>query len=239
MENKTSKYFKYAIGEIVLVVIGILIALQINNWNENRINKQKTIGYLNSLLEDIKSDVISYKGNITNYKTSLKNNKRILVNEDYKTLDGDSIILLVSGYYEVDRTTSQTYEKIKNAGLAETLGSEEVNKSINDYYNAESSYYKTLLAWDKDYTDKDLNFWLYNNNYESSSRRNYNTNALPFLNSAAKRKTDLINLIESIQGRNHLRNAIIRKEHGLKRVKEFVITGENLIDLITKELLSK
>ena len=36
VENKTGKYFKYAIGEIVLVVIGILIALQINNWNENR-----------------------------------------------------------------------------------------------------------------------------------------------------------------------------------------------------------
>ncbi len=34
MENKTSKYFKYAIGEILLVVIGILIALQINNLNE-------------------------------------------------------------------------------------------------------------------------------------------------------------------------------------------------------------
>ena len=42
MENKTGKYFKYAIGEIVLVVIGILIALQINNWNENRkINKEE------------------------------------------------------------------------------------------------------------------------------------------------------------------------------------------------------
>jgi hypothetical protein len=35
-KNKTGKYFKYAIGEIVLVVIGILIALQINNWNEQR-----------------------------------------------------------------------------------------------------------------------------------------------------------------------------------------------------------
>ena len=238
-ENKTSRYFKYAIGEIILVVIGILIALQINSWNENRINKQKTIGYLNSLLEDIKSDVVSYKGNIINYKTSLNNNKRILVNDDYKMLAGDSINLLVSAYYEVDRTTSQTYEKIKNAGLAEALGSKKVNKAINDYYNAESSYYKTLLAWDKDYTDKDLNFWFYNNNYESSSTRNYNTNALPFLNSAAKRKTDLINLTESTQGRNHIRNAIIRKEHALKRVKEFVITAENLIDLITKELQNK
>jgi hypothetical protein len=35
-EGKTGKYFKYAIGEIVLVVFGILIALSINNWNENK-----------------------------------------------------------------------------------------------------------------------------------------------------------------------------------------------------------
>ena len=37
MENKTWKYLKYAIGEIVLVVIGILIVLQINNWNSKKI----------------------------------------------------------------------------------------------------------------------------------------------------------------------------------------------------------
>ena len=35
-ENKFQKYFRYAFGEILLVVIGILIALQVNNWNENR-----------------------------------------------------------------------------------------------------------------------------------------------------------------------------------------------------------
>ncbi|NNL82603.1 MAG: hypothetical protein HKP28_04380 [Winogradskyella sp.] len=40
-QNKTGKYFKYAIGEIILVVIGILIALQINNWNEQRKEKQQ------------------------------------------------------------------------------------------------------------------------------------------------------------------------------------------------------
>ena len=50
--GKTVKYFKYAIGEIVLVVIGILIALQINNWNENRKNRQAESEYYCRILED-------------------------------------------------------------------------------------------------------------------------------------------------------------------------------------------
>jgi len=40
-ENKLSEYLLYAAGEIFLVVVGILIALQINNWNENRLNTNK------------------------------------------------------------------------------------------------------------------------------------------------------------------------------------------------------
>ena len=50
-ENKFSKYLIYAIGEIVLVVIGILIALQINNWNENR-KIEREIESVISLLDD-------------------------------------------------------------------------------------------------------------------------------------------------------------------------------------------
>lgn len=52
MENKTSKYFKYAIGEIVLVVIGILIALQINTWNQHRIENKKEEELLIGLLDE-------------------------------------------------------------------------------------------------------------------------------------------------------------------------------------------
>lgn len=53
-ESKTSKYLLYAIGEIILVVIGILIALQINNWNENR----KTETSINKLLIALQSDLV-------------------------------------------------------------------------------------------------------------------------------------------------------------------------------------
>ena len=48
--QRTTNYLKYAIGEIVLVVIGILIALTINNWNENRIAALQETSYLKSLI---------------------------------------------------------------------------------------------------------------------------------------------------------------------------------------------
>ena len=56
MENKNGKYFKYAIGEIILVVIGILLALQINNWNENRLKTNSVKTYLTNLIQDLKED---------------------------------------------------------------------------------------------------------------------------------------------------------------------------------------
>ncbi len=57
-ENKTGKYFKYAIGEIILVVIGILIALQTNNWNENNKAKSRWKSDLLELKSELNSDLI-------------------------------------------------------------------------------------------------------------------------------------------------------------------------------------
>ncbi len=65
-ENKTSKYLKYAIGEIILVVIGILIALSINNWNEKSQNKLKVNSLLQKIQKNIKSD-LSEINEITNF----------------------------------------------------------------------------------------------------------------------------------------------------------------------------
>ncbi|MBO3116102.1 hypothetical protein J4050_05050 [Winogradskyella sp. DF17] len=68
MKNKTSKYFKYAIGEILLVVVGILIALQINNWNlENQNNKQEK-EILNLLLSEYENNL-----NQINQKIDIRN----------------------------------------------------------------------------------------------------------------------------------------------------------------------
>ena len=56
-ENKFSKYLLYAIGEIVLVVIGILIALSINNWNENLKNKKLETSYLKRISFNITASI--------------------------------------------------------------------------------------------------------------------------------------------------------------------------------------
>jgi hypothetical protein len=61
-EGKTANYLKYAIGEIVLVVIGILIALSINNWNEHRKNNKARIYYTHALLADLKKDSLQFSG---------------------------------------------------------------------------------------------------------------------------------------------------------------------------------
>ncbi len=58
-ENQTSKYLLYAFGEILLVVIGILIALQINTWNQDSINRHNEQGYLLQLLTELKADSLT------------------------------------------------------------------------------------------------------------------------------------------------------------------------------------
>jgi hypothetical protein len=62
VENKLTHYFFYAIGEIVLVVIGILIALSINNWNTNQINRQEEKVILSTIVEGLKTDLINSIG---------------------------------------------------------------------------------------------------------------------------------------------------------------------------------
>ena len=56
-ENKVMAYLRYAIGEILLVVIGILIALQVNNWNEARKNHIEEIALLNQLISEFQSNL--------------------------------------------------------------------------------------------------------------------------------------------------------------------------------------
>ena len=71
-ENKFSKYLIYAIGEIILVVVGILIALQVNNLNEQRKKQDLRENYINSLLIDLESDIVLLENQISTFNTELE-----------------------------------------------------------------------------------------------------------------------------------------------------------------------
>jgi len=78
MENKTGKYFKYAIGEIILVVIGILIALQVNNWNIEKTEKNREQKYLANIVLDLKKDIKSLDDLLEYRKNRLVGDNKII-----------------------------------------------------------------------------------------------------------------------------------------------------------------
>ncbi|NJN49875.1 MAG: hypothetical protein HC798_00145 [Polaribacter sp.] len=77
-EGKTTKYFKYAFGEIILVVIGILIALQLNNWNQNRIDDIESKNFSLRLYNEVKSNLIIVEEEINKEKRQLECSKMLL-----------------------------------------------------------------------------------------------------------------------------------------------------------------
>jgi len=235
-KNKTGKYLKYAIGEIILVMVGILLALQVNNWNQKRLAEKQIYSYLVSLTEDLKTDIMLYNSNINGYQIDKANNSQVLINDDYKTLDVDSITALVSGFWNLNRTSDQTYQKIKSAGLLEMLGTQEINKAVNDYYNIYISHYNYLIEWDRELSEKDGAFWFYNNSFETNVLRGLESSTLPFRDNPDKRKQDLIDLTESIIGRNYLRNAIARDEYGIGIVNNAKSEAERILELIENEI---
>ena len=83
-ENKTSIYLIYAVGEVVLVVFGILIALQINNWNENQKTKKLEIVFLENLQIDLEVDISNFNRRIKESEQIMDSNY-VFIHESYKT----------------------------------------------------------------------------------------------------------------------------------------------------------
>jgi len=89
-ENKFSKYVIYAIGEIVLVVIGILIALFINNWNENRKNQNQLTNIYKEIEINLKTDLSNIDAVIEEYE-QLDLRLEKMVSDEYSNSLLDSI----------------------------------------------------------------------------------------------------------------------------------------------------
>jgi hypothetical protein len=83
-KNKTGKYLKYAFGEIILVVIGILIALQINNWNEKKNSINQAEKHLETISLNLKDDILQAENLLSETQTTIEYANDFL--DQFKTL---------------------------------------------------------------------------------------------------------------------------------------------------------
>ncbi len=139
-ENKFSKYLLYAIGEIVLVVIGILIALQINNWNIDRQTQKKEQAYLHEIRNNLKKD--SLKLHVV---LDFNKNKQKIV-EEMLLIFTDSLtnkeLFRIFNKNAYDFTFYQVFDPVRiafnnmlSAESIDLIGNSELREAMSEYYN--------------------------------------------------------------------------------------------------------
>lgn len=137
-EGKTGKYLKYAVGEIVLVVIGILIALQINNWNQYKKDRKLEKQYYCRLLEDVKQDLINYNNSVDLLNEKIKVNNTLIQRllDDSISLDSITPFILKSIKYSIRGTSATTdaFEDIKSSGNLNIIKDVSIKNELASYY---------------------------------------------------------------------------------------------------------
>ena len=146
MENKTGKYFKYAIGEIMLVVIGILIALQINNWNQQHQQKTEELKQLKALKLEFEKNALNLdsitKHHIENEDATLR---VINATSHYTIKEFDSLYYKATYNYNFDPSKG-IYNSLINSGNIELISNEtlkyklaEIQDIVTDYIDDENN----------------------------------------------------------------------------------------------------
>jgi hypothetical protein len=134
-EDRLSRYLVYALGEIVLVVIGILIALQINNWNDARKERARELGYLHNIREDVSANIKEMDTYLATRQEGIEAARRILAHfdgkpvEDASAFNADSIsIYNWRRFYLVDNT----YQELIGSGNFALLSNAKVKDGLLD-----------------------------------------------------------------------------------------------------------
>ena len=197
MENKTSKYFKYAIGEIILVVIGILIALQINNWNE--LNKERGVELetLKDLKVEIEQNILVFEKHL-NIKRVGKTNIDVYIN---KLKAGNTKVEDIIAFYDKGYGGG-TYNP-SNGVLNSVINSGNINTLTNKKLKYELTSWKDVLI---DYQEEEilcLNYII--NHVENFENKIKPSSNIRFSDTSDKEYDQMyINLSKSIQYRNHM-----------------------------------
>jgi len=137
--GKTSKYLKYAIGEIVLVVIGILIAVSINNWNEERKKSIQGKEFVLEIYNDVKKDVTRINQILAKLETDKIASRQvlqILESEDKHITDSSlfvSNVLDASSVLDV-RRKNRTWDELRSSGRMAIINNDSLDKLLKEFY---------------------------------------------------------------------------------------------------------
>ena len=145
-EGKTGKYIKYAIGEIVLVVLGILIALQINNWNEERKQSKLEESTLIELRANLNADMQDFLADINGYSTAANSCRNVIDFIDGKIPYNDSLNLHLGKIriQGVFAPTKVAYENLKLSGI-KLISNDSLRNTISNLYEVEYKYMEGYL----------------------------------------------------------------------------------------------
>lgn len=164
-ENKLSKYLLYAIGEILLVVIGILIALWINNKNQAYSNGKIARTYLEDFKRDLESDVNTLEEKILKNEVMIMradsifivSSKKILSDKEKSRFNVWAGSLMTESYYVPEKTTIRQFESTNSSHLI-TLKS--LKDQLFSYYTIndqiENNMEKSVQLYQHNFMTKDL-----------------------------------------------------------------------------------
>jgi len=132
-KNKTKKYFKYAIGEVLLVVIGILIALQLNNWNEARKLHIQELHYLKNLKTDLSLNIAELDKYIAVRNSRIESANEVLEHFEGKPLmDLNDFAFHTTNIYIWQKFSQQdnTFQELVNSGNLALISSDSIKNGL-------------------------------------------------------------------------------------------------------------
>ncbi|KAA3617015.1 MAG: hypothetical protein D8M58_04540 [Calditrichaeota bacterium] len=151
-ENKVVKYLRYAIGEILLVVIGILIALQINNWNQEQIRRTKEIEILKAFDKQLKDDLKEFEESLAMHKNS-KSSMNIILNHLQNDLpNNDSLkyhFFATTNVWLTSGLNNGVFETLKSIGL-DLISNQELRNDIVIFYDDSDEW---IVSFETKYAD--------------------------------------------------------------------------------------
>lgn len=159
-EGKTGKYFKYAFGEIILVVIGILIALQINNWNEDRKLSNELSASLIAIKNELEQDIVYYQELIESNidRVDFLNS---LSKGEYDNIELKRTSFVISKNFN-PRQFGTSYYTIKENGQLNDIKDEDLKSQMILYYETQSIEFNNFSAWHRKFVAENIDSYLIN-----------------------------------------------------------------------------